>query len=503
MSGVQGVRRGPAERVRPGHRGEGGARPSVAVVVTAALAALLVAAGLLLGGGAVRLGPGAESSAPSGAATAPGSGDGTGAGPSAPGTVEPLTPSVDPAALRLQALDELLAARADAVLRRDRAAWLATVDPAAGEFAARQAQVLDHLAEVPLADWRYEYAGEGPSLSAERRAVLGPEAWVARVVLVYRLDTGAGPAGAGPAGAESAGSAGSAGPAGTAGTVTGEVRREQHLTLVRRGDDWFVADDQDGDTAPDLWDLGPVHVVRGQRSLVLGTAPVADLTRYAAETDDAAVRVDAVWGGDWPRTVVVLVPRSQEEMARLLLRDDDAGLEQIAAVTTGEVGLDDPGESADRIVVNPAGFDQLGPLGRRVVLTHEITHVATRATTTQAVPIWLSEGFADHVAYRDTGVAKQVIAQDVLDRVRAGQLPAALPTRLDFDPSHGDIAPAYSGSWLAADLVAVRWGEEALVGLYRTVAAGTPVDEALTALLGLDEAAFTREWQAYLTQLAS
>lgn len=484
MTGVQGVPRWPAERMRPGHRAEGRVGPSVAVVVTAALAVLLVATGVLLGTGAVRFGPGGGSGAPPGAATTPGSGQGSGTGAPAPVAAGPVTPSVDPAVLRRHALDELLAARADAVLRRDRAAWLATVDPAAGEFAARQAQVLDHLAEVPLADWRYEYAGEGPSLSAERLAALGPEAWVARVVLVYRLDTGAGSDGSG------------------AGATTGEVRREQYLTLVRRGADWFVADDRDGDTAPDLWDLGPVHVVRGQRSLALGTAPAADLARYATETDDAAARVDAVWGGGWPRTVVVLVPRSQEEMARLLLRDDD-GLEQIAAVTTGEVGFDDPGESADRIVVNPAGFDQLGPLGRRVVLTHEITHVATRATTTEAVPIWLSEGFADHVAYRDTGVAKQVIAQDLLDLVRAGRTPAALPTRLDFDPSRGDIAPAYSGSWLAADLVATRWGEDTLVGLYRTVAAGTPVDEALPALLGLDEATFTREWQAYLTELAS
>ncbi|MFP5335624.1 MAG: peptidase MA family metallohydrolase [Actinomycetes bacterium] len=395
--------------------------------------------------------------------------------PVAPTTVVEPSPTVDPSVLRLQALDALMAARSAAIRQRDRQSWLATVDPGSEEFAARQAAVFDNLAEVPLAEWRYEYAGDGPSLPAQRLAELGPDAWVARAVLVYRLE----------------------------GPETGEVRREQYLTLVRRGEQWLVADDTDGGTSPDLWDLGPVQVSRGERSLALGTAPEADLQRYAEETDHAATHVDTVWGTEWPRTVVVMVPATQEEMARLLLRPDDAGLEQIAAVTTGEVGLDQAGTSADRVIINPAGFAQLGPLGRRVVLAHEITHVATRATTAEAVPIWLSEGFADYVAYAGTGVSTAVIAQDVLDRVRSGDGPVALPTSVDFDPRRGDIAPAYSGSWLAARLVAERWGEDALVALYRSVASGTPTSQALPEVLGVDEQTLTQEWLAYLEELAS
>lgn len=395
--------------------------------------------------------------------------------PVAPTTVLEPSPTADPSVLRLQALDELMAARSAAIRQRDRAAWLATVDPESEEFAARQAGVFDNLAEVPLADWRYEYAGDGPTLPAERHAELGPDAWVARAVLVYRLGD----------------------------AEVGEVRREQYLTLVRRGEQWLVADDTDGGTAPDLWDLGPVSVVRGERSLVLGTVPEADLGRYAEETDHAAAHVDKVWGSEWPRTVVVMVPATQQEMARLLLRPDDAGLEQIAAVTTGEMGLDQAGASADRVIVNPGGFAQLGPLGRQVVLTHEITHVATRATTAEAVPIWLSEGFADYVAYQDTGVSTAVIAQDVLDRVRAGDGPVTLPTSVDFDPRRGDIAPAYSGSWLAARLIAERWGEDALVQLYRSVAGGTPTSQALPQVLGVDEETLTQEWLDYLEEQAS
>lgn len=388
---------------------------------------------------------------------------------------QPPTPTVDPSVLRLQALDQLLAARSQAVLARDKAAFMGSVDPASTAFADRQSALFDNLADVPIGEWRYEYAGDGPSLAAERLEALGESAWVARVVLVYRL----------------------------ADADLADVRREQYLTLVDRGGQWLVADDTDGGSSPDLWDLGPVGVVRGERSLVLGTADLAMLKRYARETDDAAQHVDDVWGSEWPRTVVVMVPKSQAEMARLLLRSDEAGLDQIAAVTTGEIGLDKAGTSADRVIANPSGFAQLGDLGRQVVLTHEITHVATRATTTQDVPIWLSEGFADYVAYADTGISRAVIAQDVLDRVRAGQPPTALPQAADFDPARGQIAPAYSGAWLAAELISRRWGQEALVTFYRTVASGTAVDAAFSQVLGTDQAGFEREWLAYLQELAS
>lgn len=386
----------------------------------------------------------------------------------------PATPTEDPAALRLQALDTLLTSRAQAVLARDKAAWMATVDPAATDFAARQSAVFDHLAPVPLASWSYQFAGEGSALPPERLDVLGQDAWVAGVNLVYRL----------------------------ADADLADVRRAQHLTLVRRGDQWLVADDADGPTAAEPWDLGPVQVVRGERSLVLGSADVGALEALAAEADTAVVQVDGIWGEDWPRTVVLLAPATQTEMARLLQRPDETGLDQIAAVTTGEVNGGVAGTSADRVIVNPAGMAQLGDLGRRVVLAHEITHVATRATTTADVPIWLSEGFADYVGYAGTGVGRAVVAQDVLDLVRAGQGPAALPVEADFDPAQGTIAPAYSGAWLAADLIARVFSEDALIALYRAVATGTPVDAAVPGVLGTDLAGFQQRWQEYLAELA-
>jgi hypothetical protein len=391
--------------------------------------------------------------------------------------------TVDPEAARLSALDGLLVARADALLNRDREGWLGTVDAVSSDFATRQAAVFDNLEKVPFNSIRFEFAGDGPALDESRSQQVGPEAWVARVVTIYRL-----------AEADDA-----------------DVRREQYLTLVNRDGRWLVADDTDGGASSDIWDLGPVNVVRGKRTLVLGTAKTSMLEQIAAIGDKAATKVDDVWGTHWPRKVVVLVPRDQTEMAKLLMRTDETGLDQIAAVTTGEV-RSDPSSSADRVIVNPSGFGRLEALGRDVVLTHEFTHVATRATGGSDVPIWLSEGFADYVAYQKTDLSRRQVAGDVLDLVAQGEGPTRLATDADFDPATGDIAPAYSSSWLAAEMISREWSEEDLVDLYRAVdgagvagasdPAPVPVGEAVSSVLGISLTEFEQRWLAYLSELS-
>jgi hypothetical protein len=235
---------------------------------------------------------------------------------------------------------------------------------------------------------------------------------------------------------------------------------------------------------------------------------------YADAGDAAVDRVTGVWGTGWRRRAVLVVPRSQAEFGRLLLRAPD-GLGQVAAVTTGELGADDGGTGAagnDRVVLNPAAFARLGALGRQVVLTHEMTHVAVRSSTSAAVPIWLSEGFADFVGYRGTGVSRATGAADLLAQVRDGHPVTDLPTADDFDPTRTTIAPAYSKAWLACLLVADQHGTRKLVALYRAAARPGPtgaVDDpdarlaaAFPAVLGVSQAAFTASWRHAVSDLA-
>ena len=408
----------------------------------------------------------ADGSLPGSAAATPTLGDAT-------------TPVVD-AGDRDDALLVLLAERATAVMRQDSAGFLASVDPLAADFAAAQSRLARRLERVPFAAWSYRVVGEGPGLAEDVAAALPEGSSIVRVRLTYRLD----------------------------GTIT-DTDRDQYLTVVPRGGRWLLAGDTDAgpsgfETQRDLWDLGNVRVVRGEHSIVVGDVRAADrpaMRSLVREADLAVADVDRVWEAEWSRRPVILLPASQQDMATLIGSDGDE-LAQIAAVTTG--AFEEGVSRGDRIVVNPATFDTLGTLGRRVVLTHEMTHVATRATSVLPVPIWLSEGFADYVAYEATSVPTAIVAGDVLDDVRDGRGPERLPETADFDAGTGDIAAAYEGAWLAARLIADRYGERRLVALH--VALGDSVGpgwpEETVDVLGISSRRLERMWLGHLEKVA-
>ncbi|MGI5454119.1 hypothetical protein ACQEWB_13255 [Streptomyces sp. CA-249302] len=277
------------------------------------------------------------------------------------------------------------------------------------------------------------------------------------------------------------------------------------LTLTRDPDgDWYVLSDAPAKkSAQQLWDQGSVTAVRGKESLVLGVGQTSELLHGYADLADAAVpAVSGAWGTDWTRHVVVLVPKSLEGMAGLL-GSPASQYRGIAAVTTGEVG-GPPTAPADRIIVNPDAYGVLGTLGKQVVLTHETTHVATRAHTTAATPLWLSEGYADWIGYLGTGRTAGQAAPELARAVADGRAPAQLPTDKDFGFS-GDatkLAQAYEGGWLACRMIADRWGAARLGEFYRAVGdhrtrAGS-VAGALKQVLGTTPDKFTAQWREYL-----
>lgn len=374
----------------------------------------------------------------------------------------------------------LLEARGKAILARDKAAFLALIDPAASRFRARQATIFDRLSKVPFAAWDYAFEGEGPSLSDAQAAGLPEGAFIARVLLRYTFEGTDSP-----------------------------VEREQFLTLVPRGGNWLLASDEyTGDDGPspsfgqDVWELGPVTVVEGRSSLVIGEATASALRAFARQADESVRDVGAVWKAKWSRRPVVIVPRTQADMA-LVVGTSPKGLKQIAAVTTG-YSSSGPTQG-DRVVINPRAWRGLKPEGRHVVMSHELTHVATRAVTYNTVPIWLSEGFADYVAYEAVPFPVSVVARHVLDLVQAGKGPTQLPGDTDFDASHGDVTPSYEGAWLAARLIADRYGERKLVQLYVALADRDdgPADGDIRAVLGISERKLIKDWRAYMSALAN
>ncbi|MFJ3942151.1 hypothetical protein [Streptomyces griseoaurantiacus] len=362
----------------------------------------------------------------------------------------------------------MLDRRAGAVLERDREAFLGTESPTADprKQLATGAAEFANLRNVPLASWSYRITsfrrtGEHATAGAELR---------------YRVR----------------------------GQDRAPVTSGRELRLVHRGRHWYVASDEPArKSGQQLWEQGPVRAVKGRRSLVLGVGQsTAGLRAYARLADEAVPAVSRAWGTGWAGRVVVYVPRSVKGMAGLL-GSTDGDYRGIAAVTTGEAG-GAVAAPADRVIVNPDAYGLLGDFGRQVVLTHETTHVATRAHTTAATPLWLSEGYADFVGYRGSDRTAAEVAPELREEVAAGRVPAALPADADFGFGQNAerLARAYEGGWLACRMIAERWGEERLRAFYRAVGAhGTragAVEDALRDVLHTDLATFTRDWRASL-----
>ncbi len=378
---------------------------------------------------------------------------------------------------RTSQVEAMLAARSTALLHRDRQAFLATVDPNAAAFLRRQGTVFDNLAGVPLASWHYDLDPTQMRPHTAQLDTLRGTWWSPDVTLRYSL----------------------------AGYDRTPTLQPQGLTFVQRLGHWYVAADDDFTSTPtarELWDGGPVAVGRGRSCLVLGHPRSRKLIRsLLGECDKAVPRVTAVWGTGWSQKVVLLAPDSTAELARIV---PDAGdLSQIAALATAE--LVSPGSGyhpvGDRVLINPRNFTSLGPLGRRVVLTHEVTHVASRGSTGNEVPTWFVEGLADYVGYRGVQVPLVLAAEELRRDVRRGKVPARLPVDGDFDGARKDLAQIYEMSWLAVVLMAKTYGQAAMLKVYRNAGADTDtgaLDRALRTDLHVTLAAFTQTWRADL-----
>jgi hypothetical protein len=404
----------------------------------------------------------------------------TGAIPAPVAGIAPSWTRAQPAAMgratpveaeRLAAARTELNRRATALLRHDRGGWLAGVDPDARAFRSAQTTLLANVAAVPLSTWRYTIDPGDEAGTVDRGG-----AWTVRVGLTYAL-RGADPV---------------------------PTTRTLVLTFVPRGERWLLAADDragpDGErTWRGPWEYGPLLVRSGRSSIVLAHRTHADRMAVIADAVDAAVpRVSAVVGPRWARRVAVIIPDDQREMAALV--GERLALGKIAAVAVADTVDPSTGQArGQRVVINPANLDKLGPLGRRVVLQHEVTHVATRGWTGHGTPIWLVEGFADYVGYLGSTLDAVDIGDELLRQVRAGTWPGRLPVAGDFVGDSPRLSVAYEEAWSACRLIVARRGIQGLLRFYKEVGtAADPqgeVDAALHRVLGMGTGEFVAEWR--------
>jgi hypothetical protein len=386
-----------------------------------------------------------------------------------PGSVRSLSPpgtSPDPGAAapdRDSAIAAVLARRGVAVTRDDATAWRRT------QTAVAKAPQFARLAALPVTRWVYEIRSTSPGTDAATV--------VLDVGLHLRYDVD---------------------------TIDAVIH--ERVTVRRGSSGWLVVAEATSGRRAQPWDLGAISTVRGRRSLVIGIdTPTSTLRSYARLADAAVPDISAVWGTDWNQRPVVLVPRTVAQLGRALGRTP-ASLAGYAAVTTGELRADDEADPALRVWLNTPSMAALSSLGRRVVVRHELTHVATNAPGTPDVPLWLEEGFAEYVGYRGSGIQLSDELRELVQAQRSGSPPAHLPTQKTFDGSDVDLA--YEGADLACRVIAEKHGQKQLVRLYRLTIDGhgteaANLEAALRAVTGSGTAALESAWHARLRALAS
>ena len=379
-----------------------------------------------------------------------------------------------------------LARHARGVLTHDRTDFLAAVATGskAADFRGAQTSEYDNLATVPLASWSYSL---GPTVTdrtaqAAVRKTYGSSARIVRLVLHYALR----------------------------GVDPVPVEHDLWWTFVRSGGQARVVTDDSLATAGGVswsgpWDFGPMTTVTGRSSVVFGEADQGGSLRQIASAVDAAIpTVTGVWGTGWTQHVAVVVVPSPTALAAAVGGSSaEPAATNIAALAVS-AGSDPLTEKPleQRLVIDPTAYAKLSAVGRRITLTHEITHLASAMATTEAQPRWLVEGFADYVGNMGTGQSVDVVASELRTQIRAGTLPAALPSDDTVDGAT-TAASAYEQSWLACRLIAAKAGQAGLVRFYRAVGASpdssdVAVAAGLESVLGESVPAFTARWRAYL-----
>jgi hypothetical protein len=253
-----------------------------------------------------------------------------------------------------------------------------------------------------------------------------------------------------------------------------------------------------GKAAP-AWAMAPLDVrttASGATAIAVGgQALPRDLV---AAVERAAVAVSGRVRAPEDRARVV-IGASAADVAGLVGRADDGTLPAaVASTVDGSSSRQTPAQ----VVLNGEVLGQLTPLGREVLLTHELVHVMTGAAGA-ALPLWLAEGYADAVALDAADVPAKVAAGNVPALVRREGAPARLPSAEDFAEATAQGSDvAYILSWVAVRTLQQQIGWSATNRVHQAAVDGQSLSAALRAEDGPTVAGLTSAWRAELVGLS-
>ncbi len=284
-------------------------------------------------------------------------------------------------------------------------------------------------------------------------------------------------------------------------------------TFIEKGDRWLVAGDTDLnglglETTRHLWDFGPVTASRSRHFLMLEHPCSARIgcahlpSGILALAEKALARVHRLWPVPWHRRIVILAPTTASELHRMLQATFDVSKFVAFAYSSEDVehGLRFTGP---RIILSWRAITGRSTESTVTILAHELTHIATRASSGPEMPLFVEEGLAEYVGY--SGDPSSLAYLNSI--VHGGSFDGRLPRDYQFTTGSGrDIYLSYQKGEAAVRFFLDRWGMSKFARFYRSlghqrVVPGTDrfrLDQALHRTIGIDLSQFQKLWASSL-----
>ncbi len=420
--------------------------------------------------------------------------------------------SAAPSTQRQEQIDAVLETMTRALSAGDEGEFLSVVDPGSGALAARQRRVFRALRSVPLALVTYSWEHHRWFRLDQTTRTYGQDAVVALVVRRTLID----------------------------GFDTVPTAETLGLTFARRGSQWYLANDTDGDyrlwpfTQP--WSVGPVHVTTREHVIVIGDVQHArDEARLASRVEAAALADRVLWPTTtWNGKVVVLAATDkrfvdtwfgEHAMFDRRNRTTDPGEPDhfVDFMPTNEIDSDfDPLEPGPpRILVSPGFLTSQGPWSDRALM-HDVAHLATAGMTKGEPATWVVEGIAEYSVFHGgpgvhgaQAVAARGVEPGLWKTIKQGsytpRLVADAETFFGYDGATSlEVGTNFTSAWFACLFIADHYGQSTLRRfvdvVYSTPSSRSPdVSEAeataFSAVLHTTRARFVKDVAAYARSL--
>ena len=166
----------------------------------------------------------------------------------------------------------------------------------------------------------------------------------------------------------------------------------------------------------EIWDSGQVRTVRGARTLIVHHPGQEELAaRLLRVADRAYTQVGAAWTGRWERKAVILVPATRTRPSWSAPATCRGWPPWPPPRSVGQ----DRKVLGNRIVVNTSNVDGYDGLNLQVLITHEMTHVATQASATACRCCW-SRGSPAWAALKPVGLPFSATRPALSTRAKSG-----------------------------------------------------------------------------------